>query len=204
MYRGTPSTGVQWQQCWNSTQDIIETCVKNGPNKGWANGPNAYEFFEGGFRPLNDQSAIHKPMPNQPLSAPSPTTSSDPTKPSQTACYSGKVSAPFISFKESDAQAPIQQFCQSYVSQYPSTIDQILTLNPNVPTYKSNYNLEMEVVVPSGCPSGPAPSDLASQSTFAMTQAIYNCKLPSPSLPLTFPRIAGEPSYQSVALGSCG
>jgi hypothetical protein len=42
-YRGTPSTGDQWQQCWDSTQEIIETCVKEGPNTGWVNGPNEYQ-----------------------------------------------------------------------------------------------------------------------------------------------------------------
>ncbi|KAI9772214.1 MAG: hypothetical protein M1840_000963 [Geoglossum simile] len=172
MYRGTPSTGVQWQQCWNSTQAIIETCVKNGPNKGWANGPNDFEFFEGGFRPLNDQGAIHKPMSNQPLSTPTPTGGSDPTKPSQAACYSGKVSAPFISFKESEVQAPIRKFCDYYVSQYPYTIDQEENLDPTVPWYKSKYLVEMAVVVPKGCSK---PNDLANQCTFALTQAVYNC-----------------------------
>ena len=43
MYRGTQSTGDQWQQCWDSTQNIIEKCVNEGPNVGWVNGPNPYQ-----------------------------------------------------------------------------------------------------------------------------------------------------------------
>ncbi|KAI9775690.1 MAG: hypothetical protein M1839_000957 [Geoglossum umbratile] len=172
MYRGTPSTGVQWQRCWNSTQAIIENCVKNGPNKGWANGPADYEFYEGGFRPLNDKGAIHAPMPKNPLQTPTPTT--DPTKPSSLSCYKGK-SAPFISFKEADVQSPIQQFCQYYDSQYPSTIDKSYNLDPSVPWYESKYSVEMSIVVPKEC--GGKPGDFVSQCTFALTQAVYNCDL---------------------------
>jgi hypothetical protein len=74
MYRQTQSTGVQWQQCWDSTQNIIEQCVKEGPNTGWVNGPavqlphsnlltaDKKQFYQGGFRQLNDKSAIHAPM----------------------------------------------------------------------------------------------------------------------------------------------
>jgi hypothetical protein len=43
MYRQTQSTGVQWQQCWDSTQNIIEKCVTEGPNTGWVNGPAEYQ-----------------------------------------------------------------------------------------------------------------------------------------------------------------
>jgi len=39
-YRGTPSTGDQWQECYDSTANIIEQCIQNGPNTGWVNGPN--------------------------------------------------------------------------------------------------------------------------------------------------------------------
>ena len=46
MYRGTPSEGKQWQQCWDSTQNIIEKCVANGPNAGWVNGPDPYQVEE--------------------------------------------------------------------------------------------------------------------------------------------------------------
>ncbi|KAF1998956.1 hypothetical protein P154DRAFT_523583 [Amniculicola lignicola CBS 123094] len=61
-YRGTESTGDQWQQCWDSTDAIIKQCVKEGPNQGWVNGPNAYQFYQGGFRPLNGDGSIHSPM----------------------------------------------------------------------------------------------------------------------------------------------
>jgi hypothetical protein len=44
-YRGTPSTGTEWQNCWDSFYNIIDQCVKEGPNTGWVNGPDAYEFF---------------------------------------------------------------------------------------------------------------------------------------------------------------
>ncbi|KAL8693852.1 MAG: hypothetical protein Q9218_001408 [Villophora microphyllina] len=69
MYRGTPSTDDQWQECWDSTQQIIEECVKEGPNTGWVNGPNPYQFYQGGFRPLNDAGAIHRPMTGKGLQA---------------------------------------------------------------------------------------------------------------------------------------
>lgn len=42
-YRGTPSTGLQWQDCWDSTANITETCIKNGPNTGWVNGPDDFQ-----------------------------------------------------------------------------------------------------------------------------------------------------------------
>jgi hypothetical protein len=35
MYRGTPPDGPKWQQCWDSTWNIIYDCVKDGPNTGW-------------------------------------------------------------------------------------------------------------------------------------------------------------------------
>lgn len=35
LYRATPSTGDQQQQCWDSFENILNKCVKNGPNKGW-------------------------------------------------------------------------------------------------------------------------------------------------------------------------
>jgi hypothetical protein len=35
MYRTYPAIGVEWQECWDSTQDIINNCIQGGPNKGW-------------------------------------------------------------------------------------------------------------------------------------------------------------------------
>ncbi|KAG4433054.1 hypothetical protein IFR05_011448 [Cadophora sp. M221] len=89
MYRQTASTGVQWQQCWDSTQNIIERCVKEGPNVGWVNGPAEYQFYQGGFRQLNDKSAIHAPMSGNALQS---TTSAGVVSPSKLAgftCGSG-------------------------------------------------------------------------------------------------------------------
>ena len=58
MVRDTASESDQWQQCWDSMEDIIESCVQNGPNGGWVNGPADGQFYEGGFRNLN-QNAVH-------------------------------------------------------------------------------------------------------------------------------------------------
>ena len=38
VYSGTPPEGVEQQECWNSTQSIIERCIKNQANTGWWNG----------------------------------------------------------------------------------------------------------------------------------------------------------------------
>jgi hypothetical protein len=58
-YRGYPAVGVQWQECWDSTQNIIDTCVAGGPNEGWWNGDHAYQFYQGGYRPRNGNGAKH-------------------------------------------------------------------------------------------------------------------------------------------------
>lgn len=44
-YRGTPSTGTQWQDCWDAFANITNWCVRKGPNNGWVNGPAPYEYF---------------------------------------------------------------------------------------------------------------------------------------------------------------
>ena len=38
VYTKFPPTGVEQQECWNSTQNIIERCVQNQANTGWWNG----------------------------------------------------------------------------------------------------------------------------------------------------------------------
>ena len=38
VYTKFPPTGVEQQECWNSTQNIIEKCVQNQANTGWWNG----------------------------------------------------------------------------------------------------------------------------------------------------------------------
>ncbi|KAI9774110.1 MAG: hypothetical protein M1840_005203 [Geoglossum simile] len=59
MYRTTPPTGDQWQQCWDSTMKIIEDCIGDSSGKGWWNGNHDYQFYEAGFRALNDRSGVH-------------------------------------------------------------------------------------------------------------------------------------------------
>lgn len=54
-----PPVGVEQQECWNSTQSIIEQCVQNQANTGWWNGDHIYQFYQAGFRPLNDPGSIH-------------------------------------------------------------------------------------------------------------------------------------------------
>ncbi|KAF4313370.1 hypothetical protein GTA08_BOTSDO01005 [Botryosphaeria dothidea] len=65
VYRGSPSQGSQWQQCWDSTENIIKKCINNGPNKGWWNGPDYGQFYETGFRPLNGEGAKHEPSSSE-------------------------------------------------------------------------------------------------------------------------------------------
>jgi hypothetical protein len=43
---------------------VIDTCIKGDPNTGWLNGPNAYQFYQLGFRPLNGEGAKHAPFAN--------------------------------------------------------------------------------------------------------------------------------------------
>lgn len=38
IYSGFPPVGVEQQECWNSTQSIIDQCVRNQANTGWWNG----------------------------------------------------------------------------------------------------------------------------------------------------------------------
>ncbi|KAL9126567.1 MAG: hypothetical protein Q9217_004397 [Psora testacea] len=52
-YRGTSSTGAQWQDCWDSFANITETCIQRGPNTGWVPGPDEYQFSQAGIRILS-------------------------------------------------------------------------------------------------------------------------------------------------------
>ncbi|KAJ4350342.1 uncharacterized protein N0V89_008963 [Didymosphaeria variabile] len=58
-YRATQSTGPQWQDCWDSFANITEKCVKNDPATGWVNGPDDYQFYQSGIRPLNGDGSKH-------------------------------------------------------------------------------------------------------------------------------------------------
>ncbi|KAF2754207.1 hypothetical protein EJ05DRAFT_152625 [Pseudovirgaria hyperparasitica] len=40
--------------------EVINQCIKNGPNKGWWNGPDYGQFYEAGFRPLNGEGSKHE------------------------------------------------------------------------------------------------------------------------------------------------
>ena len=47
VYSGTPPEGVEQRECWNSTQSIIERCIKNQANTGWWNGYVSASFVSG-------------------------------------------------------------------------------------------------------------------------------------------------------------
>ncbi|KAF2103046.1 hypothetical protein NA57DRAFT_72031 [Rhizodiscina lignyota] len=53
MYRGTAANGSELQECWDETQHIIDDCINSQPNLGWANGPDDFQFYQGGFMSLN-------------------------------------------------------------------------------------------------------------------------------------------------------
>lgn len=38
--------------------------MKNDLNTGWLNGPNEYQFYQLGFRPINGEGARHAPFQN--------------------------------------------------------------------------------------------------------------------------------------------
>lgn len=59
-YRSYPAVGVQWQECWDATQNIIDQCVAQAPNEGWWNGDHAYQFYKCGYRPRNSDGAAYK------------------------------------------------------------------------------------------------------------------------------------------------
>lgn len=44
-YTKFPPTGVEQQECWNSTQNIIEKCVQNQANTGWWNGCVSFRIW---------------------------------------------------------------------------------------------------------------------------------------------------------------
>ncbi|KAN0070632.1 hypothetical protein V8E54_011501 [Elaphomyces granulatus] len=52
VYRATPFTGTQQQQCWDSTAFSIN-CTTNPNHLGWVNGPDDYQFYQAGFQSLN-------------------------------------------------------------------------------------------------------------------------------------------------------
>lgn len=48
-----------WQECWDSTQNIIDKCIDNQAKSGWWNGDHVYQFYQAGVRSLNDPAAHH-------------------------------------------------------------------------------------------------------------------------------------------------
>ncbi|KAH0565674.1 hypothetical protein GP486_000930 [Trichoglossum hirsutum] len=63
MYRNSHSQGSEWQQCWDSTQYIIDKCIWGGPNTGWWSGTFQDQFYEAGVRPLNGDGNKHSNHP---------------------------------------------------------------------------------------------------------------------------------------------
>jgi hypothetical protein len=82
MYRGTGPLGSEQQECWDFTENcmilrqaiyasklalltmiiVINNCIKNQGNKGWENGPDDFQYYELGFRPLNAVGSKHDPF----------------------------------------------------------------------------------------------------------------------------------------------
>ncbi|KAI9776492.1 MAG: hypothetical protein M1839_009526 [Geoglossum umbratile] len=59
IYRTTPAKDSEQQQCWDATEQIINNCIQNQGNTGWSNGPDDYQFYQVGFRPLNGPGSKH-------------------------------------------------------------------------------------------------------------------------------------------------
>ncbi|KAI1085387.1 hypothetical protein F5B20DRAFT_587438 [Whalleya microplaca] len=59
IYRNTAASGIEQQECWDFTEDLINNCIKGQGNKGWTNGPDDNQFYELGFRPLNGAGSNH-------------------------------------------------------------------------------------------------------------------------------------------------
>ncbi|OTA94074.1 hypothetical protein M434DRAFT_394977 [Hypoxylon sp. CO27-5] len=58
--RDLPSTGDEWQDCWDSLANATEKCTDmTNSATGWVNGPDDYEFFQIGYRALNGQGSLH-------------------------------------------------------------------------------------------------------------------------------------------------
>lgn len=122
-YRGTPSTGDQWQQCLDSTDQIIKQCGKVGPNRGWVNGPQKYQFYEGGFRPLNGQGSFHAPMRADGLKSAAAVGSVAPNKQSGVTCGSGtggtrvadclQILGSIVNGQTLDSKDKSEKFCTS-------------------------------------------------------------------------------------------
>ncbi|KAF2202668.1 hypothetical protein GQ43DRAFT_462195 [Delitschia confertaspora ATCC 74209] len=49
-YRQTASKDSNIQDCWDAFANITDSCIQNGPNTGWSNGPSAYQFYQMGVR----------------------------------------------------------------------------------------------------------------------------------------------------------
>lgn len=94
VYTKFPPTGVEQQECWNSTQNIIERCVQNQANTGWWNGDHWYQFYQLGFRPLNDPGSIHVSSSSSSITAfLTTTTASEVSSPSSTSSQTQTVAS---------------------------------------------------------------------------------------------------------------
>lgn len=48
-----------WQECWDSTANMIDKCVSDQAKQSWWNGDHVYQFYAAGLRSLNDPYSHH-------------------------------------------------------------------------------------------------------------------------------------------------
>ncbi|KAN0070818.1 hypothetical protein V8E54_010983 [Elaphomyces granulatus] len=106
VYRATPFTGTQQQQCWDSTEFSIN-CTTNPNHLGWVNGPAEYQFYQAGFQSLNAKPPGDLSL-HTPFAASQALARSTPPMPSAT---SGNHDGFFYC-------APFRQVAPSAISQY--------------------------------------------------------------------------------------
>ncbi len=162
-YRSIPSTGDQWQQCYNETDSIIKQCINNGPNTGWVNGPNVYPFYQGGFRPKTATSSYISPI-STPVAS-SPPTPVSTASPTVTSVSSGK--SPSLQPSKTLSQTSTA----SSSSPFPSTIFSISKSSLQVSTASSASSI-------SSAPS--QVSEVSSQTNFPKDTS----RLPSTITPI--------------------
>ncbi|KAN0070829.1 hypothetical protein V8E54_010994 [Elaphomyces granulatus] len=111
VYRATPFTGTQQQQCWDSTEFSIN-CTTNPNHLGWVNGPAEYQFYQAGFRSLNAKPPGDLSL-HTPFAASQALARSTPPMPSATSANSDGSSLcdAYQRFKHS----AISQYVDSYI-----------------------------------------------------------------------------------------
>lgn len=180
-YAGQNNT-VQQQQCWDTTEAMIQNCWTEGYSEWTATGPGANQIYAGGFRSISaaDPYATTQMTMSQggtPATAPipRPTQTSDPSKPSQLACYNGKPK-PFRSFIESQSKQPIADYCKQRQAELNrgdrSTIDLTFNLDPSKDVINSDNLLEIEVLIGDCVPI----SDFENQCRSTLEWIVNTCK----------------------------